>query len=57
MQPTVADANLPLGRMDEATVLGGGIHLDGECAMRMLRAQTGSSATVEGVCGGDSSRD
>jgi N-methylhydantoinase A/oxoprolinase/acetone carboxylase beta subunit len=30
MQPTVADANLLLGRMDEATFLGGGIHLDRE---------------------------
>jgi N-methylhydantoinase A len=32
--------------VDEATFLGGGIHLDRERAMRMLRAQKGSSATV-----------
>jgi hypothetical protein len=38
-QPTVTDANL-LGRLDEATFLGGGIHLDRVRAMRMLRARS-----------------
>jgi N-methylhydantoinase A/oxoprolinase/acetone carboxylase beta subunit len=52
MQPTVADANLLQGRMDEATFLGGGIHLDRERAMRMLRAQTG----LVGYSGGSSRR-
>jgi N-methylhydantoinase A/oxoprolinase/acetone carboxylase beta subunit len=31
----VTDANLLLGRLDEATILGGGIQLDRERAMRM----------------------
>jgi N-methylhydantoinase A len=38
--------------VDEATFLGGGIHLDRERAMRMPRAQKGSSATVEEFAAG-----
>lgn len=51
-QPTVTDANLLLGRLDEASFLGGGIHLDRERAMKMLHAQKGSLATAEEFAAG-----
>lgn len=49
---TVTDANLLLGRLDEATFLGGGVHLDRERAVKMLREQKNSLATVEEFAAG-----
>ena len=48
----MTDANLLLGRLDEATFLGGSVHLDRERAMTMLGAQKGSLATVEEFAAG-----
>jgi len=42
IQPTVTDANLLLGRLDEATFLGGGVHLDRRRTEAFLNDQKGS---------------
>jgi N-methylhydantoinase A len=52
MQPTVTDANLLLGRLDEATFLGGGVHLDRERAERMLSERKGSLGSAEDFAAG-----
>jgi N-methylhydantoinase A len=41
-QPTVTDANFLLGRLDEATFLGGGVHLDRRRTEAILNDQKGS---------------
>jgi N-methylhydantoinase A len=41
-QPTVTDANFLLGRLDEATFLGGGVHLDRRRTEAFLNDQKGS---------------
>jgi N-methylhydantoinase A len=46
-QPTVTDANLLLGRLDEASFLGGGVHLDRKRGEEILRERRGSLATAE----------
>jgi N-methylhydantoinase A len=48
----VTDANLLLGRLDEASFLGGSVHLDHERAVAMLDAQKGSLATVQEFAAG-----
>jgi N-methylhydantoinase A len=51
-QPTVTDANLLLGRLDDRSFLGGSMHLDHERAVKMLHAQKGSLATAEEFAAG-----
>jgi N-methylhydantoinase A len=51
-QPTVTDANLLLGRLDQASFLGGSVQLDRERAVKMLGAQKGSLATAEEFAAG-----
>jgi len=41
MQPTVTDANLILGRLDEASFLGGSVRLDRERTERLMEEQKG----------------
>jgi len=51
-RPTVTDANFLLGRLDAGSFLGGGVHLDGERAARMMREQKGPLGTVEEFAAG-----
>jgi N-methylhydantoinase A len=51
-QPTVTDANLILGRLDPATFLGGGVHLDRERTAQFMLQQKGTLATVEEFAAG-----
>ena len=53
---TVTDANFLLGRLDAASFLGGGVHLDGERTRRMMGEQMGALATVEEFRGGNRAR-
>jgi N-methylhydantoinase A len=46
-QPTVTDANLLLGRLDEATFLGGGMHLDRRRTEAILKQQKGPLRNAE----------
>lgn len=50
--PTVTDANLLLGRLDEASFLGGSVRLDRQRTAQMMREQKGSLATVEEFAAG-----
>ena len=47
--PTVTDANLLLGRLDQESFLGGGVRLDRQRTEQIMREQKGSLATVEDV--------
>ncbi len=49
---TVTDANFVLGRLDVESFLGGGVHLDGERARRMMREQMGALDSVEDFAAG-----
>jgi N-methylhydantoinase A len=51
-QPTVTDANLLLGRLDEASFLGGGMHLDRRRTEAILHEQKGSLRTTEEFAAG-----
>jgi N-methylhydantoinase A len=51
-QPTVTDANLLLGRLDEATFLGGGMHLDRRRAEAILHEQKGPLKTAREFAAG-----
>jgi N-methylhydantoinase A len=46
-EPTVTDANLVLGRLDEDNFLGGHMHLDRSRALAALERRRGSVASVE----------
>jgi N-methylhydantoinase A len=50
--PTVTDANLLLGRLDEASFLGGSVRLDRQRTEQMMREQKCSLATVEEFAAG-----
>lgn len=50
--PTVTDANLLLGRLDEESFLGGSVHLDRRRAEQIMREQKGPLATVEEFAAG-----
>ena len=50
--PTVTDANLLLGRLDEESFLGGSVHLDRQRTEHIMREQKGSLATVEAFAAG-----
>jgi N-methylhydantoinase A len=50
--PTVTDANLLLGRLDEASFLGGSVRLNGQRTKQMVSAQKGLLATVEDFAAG-----
>ena len=52
VRATVTDANFVLGRLDAESFLGGGVHLDGERARRLMREQVGALATVEDFAAG-----
>jgi N-methylhydantoinase A len=49
---TVTDANFVLGRLDEESFLGGGVKLDRERTLRMMREQKGTLASVEEFASG-----
>ncbi len=49
---TVTDANLLLGRLDEASFLGGSVRLDVERARKVMEEQKGSLASVEEFAAG-----
>jgi N-methylhydantoinase A len=49
---TVTDANLLLGRLDEASFLGGSVRLDAERAGKLMREQKGTLASVEEFAAG-----
>lgn len=51
-QPTVTDANLLLGRLDEASFLGGGVRLDRGRTEQLMREQKGVLETVEQFAAG-----
>ncbi|MGH9486736.1 MAG: hydantoinase/oxoprolinase family protein [Terriglobales bacterium] len=51
-QPTVTDANLVLGRLDAAGLLGGGMRLDLERTRRMMAGAKGSVRTLEAFADG-----
>ncbi|HEY3989181.1 MAG TPA: hydantoinase/oxoprolinase family protein [Acidobacteriaceae bacterium] len=51
-RPTVTDANLVLGRLDEESFLGGDMLLDRNRTEEVLRSQKGSLATVEEFAAG-----
>ena len=51
-KPTVTDANFLLGRLDTASFLGGGVHLDRDRAEKIMREQKGALATVEEFAAG-----
>ena len=50
--PTVTDANLLLGRLDQATFLGGSVVLDQRRTEQMMRQQKGPLANVEEFAAG-----
>ncbi len=50
--PTVTDAQLLLGRLDAESFLGGGVRLDSQSTMQVMREQKGSLATVEEFAAG-----
>lgn len=50
--PTVTDANLLLGRLDEASFLGGSVRLDAERARKLMGEQKGSLERVEEFAAG-----
>ena len=50
--PTVTDANLLLGRLDESSFLGGNVRLDRARTEQILREQKGSLATAEEFAAG-----
>jgi N-methylhydantoinase A len=52
MQPTVTDANLLLGRLDEASFLGGGVQLDRKRTEEILHDRKGSLRTAEDLAAG-----
>jgi N-methylhydantoinase A len=52
MQPTVTDANLLLGRLDDASFLGGGVRLDRRRAESILHEQKGSLRTAQDFAAG-----
>lgn len=52
MEPTVTDANLLLGRLDEATFLGGGVHLDRQRTEVILLERKGVLRTAEEFAAG-----
>ena len=49
---TVTDANFVLGRLDAASFLGGGVHLDGERTRRLMSEQMGALKTAEEFAAG-----
>ncbi len=49
---TVTDANFVLGRLDAKSFLGGGVELDRERTLRLMREQKGSLDTVEDFAAG-----
>ena len=51
-QATVTDANYLLGRLDQASFLGGSVQLDRPRTEQLMRAQKGSLATAEGFAEG-----
>jgi N-methylhydantoinase A len=51
-QPTVTDANLLLGRLDEPSFLGGGMHLDRRRTEELLNKQKGSLGTPQEFAAG-----
>jgi N-methylhydantoinase A len=51
-KPTVTDANLLLGRLDEVSFLGGSVRLDRQRTEQMMREPKGSLATVEEFAAG-----
>jgi N-methylhydantoinase A len=51
-QPTVTDANLLLGRLDESRFLGGGMHLDRRRTEAVLDEQKGSLGTAQEFAAG-----
>jgi N-methylhydantoinase A len=52
MLPTVTDANLLLGRLDEESFLGGSVRLDRPRTEQIMREQKGTLATVEEFAAG-----
>jgi N-methylhydantoinase A len=50
--PTVTDANLLLGRLDEETFLGGKVRLDRQRTEQIMREQKGTLATAEEFAAG-----
>jgi N-methylhydantoinase A len=50
--PTVTDANLLLGRLDEKSFLGGTVRLDRQRTEHIMREQKGSLATLEAFASG-----
>ena len=50
--PTVTDANLLLGRLDETSFLGGSVRLDRQRTERLMREQRGALSTVEEFAAG-----
>ncbi len=50
--PTVTDANLLLGRLDQGTFLGGGVALDRPRTDQIMREQKGALASVEDYAAG-----
>jgi N-methylhydantoinase A len=50
--PTVTDANLLLGRLDEESFLGGGVQLDRRRAEQLMNARKGTLATAEEFAAG-----
>lgn len=51
-EPTVTDANLLLGRLDEAAFLGGSVRLDQERARRLMNEKKGPLKTAEDFAAG-----
>jgi N-methylhydantoinase A len=51
-RPTVTDANFLLGRLDTASFLGGGVHLDRERTEKIMRQQKGALETIEEFAAG-----
>jgi N-methylhydantoinase A len=49
---TVTDANFVLGRLDAGSFLGGGVELDRERTLRLMREQIGTLDTVEDFAAG-----
>lgn len=52
MEPTVTDANLLLGRLDEASFLGGGVRLNRELTKTILIERKGALRTAEQFAAG-----
>jgi N-methylhydantoinase A len=50
--PTVTDANLLLGRLDEESFLGGGVRLDRQRTQQIMQEQKGPLTTVEEFAAG-----